>query len=205
MLEIQQLECTRGDHVLFSNLNFSLRDGEILHVRGSNGSGKTSLLRIVCGLLLPSAGQVRWAGENIRSLREEYTGDVTYLGHLNGIKGDLSGLENLQLGGKLDGLDVAEQEALGVLGKMGLRGREDLPTKVLSQGQKRRVALARLLLCKTKLWILDEPFVALDVKAVAYLQSVIQQHLERNGMVIFTTHQEVEINTGRAHHIDLDL
>jgi len=205
MLEIQQLECTRGDHILFSNLNFSLRDGEILHVRGSNGSGKTSLLRIICGLLMPSAGRICWDGGDIRKLREEFTGNVTYLGHLNGIKGDLSGLENLQLGGKLDGLDISEQAGLAALSKMGLRGREDLPTKVLSQGQKRRVALARLLLSKTRLWILDEPFVALDVKAVAHLQSVIQQHLEHNGMVVFTTHQEVEINTGRAHHIDLDL
>lgn len=205
MLEIQQLECTRGDHVLFSNLNFSLREGEILHVRGSNGSGKTSLLRMVCGLFLQSQGQVLWDGQNIRKLREEYTRQVTYLGHLNGIKGDLSALENLRLGGKLDGLQISENDALQALAKMGLRGREDLSTKVLSQGQKRRVALARLLLSKTKLWILDEPFVALDVKAVAHLQSVIQQHLERQGMVVFTTHQEVEINTGRAHHIDLDL
>lgn len=205
MLEIQQLECTRGDHVLFSGLNFSMREGEALHIRGSNGSGKTSLLRILCGLYLQSDGQVLWGGKDIRRLREEYSRHLCYLGHLNGIKGDLSALENLMLSARLDGQDPDEDQALDVLARMGLAGREDLPTRVLSQGQKRRVALARLLQSRASLWILDEPFVALDVKAVAQLQQVIVDHLQRNGMVVFTTHQEVEINTGQARHIDLDL
>lgn len=176
-----------------------------MHVRGSNGSGKTSLLRILCGLLEPSDGKVCWGGGDIRKLREDYTRHVTYLGHLNGIKGDLTGIENLTIDGRLHGQEIDDDLAMDVLGKMGLRGREDLPTKVLSQGQKRRVALSRLLLAKTKLWILDEPFVALDVKAVNLLLTFIRQHLESGGMVIFTTHQEVEIGTGAANHIDLDL
>lgn len=204
MLEIQQLECTRGDHVLFGGLSFSVQAGEALHIRGSNGSGKTSLMRIICGLFGQSDGQVLWEGKDIRKLREEYTRHVTYLGHLNGIKGDLSGLENLLIAAKLEGLEADEDVALDALKKMGLRGREDLPTRVLSQGQKRRVALARLLLSRSALWVLDEPFVALDVKAVGHLAGVIGDHLRRQGMVIYTTHQDVDIQGGVGRQVDLD-
>lgn len=204
MLEVRNLECVRGDHRLFKGLNFTLHAGELLHLRGSNGSGKTSLLRTLCGLMAPVDGQVLWQDKNIRSIRDEYFNNLIYLGHLGAIKGDLSACENLLLACHLAGLEADEDRILGALAKMGLAGREDLPTKVLSAGQKRRVALARLVAHDAKLWILDEPFNALDVAAVDLLKQLIADHVRSEGMVILTTHQEVEIDTGRIRHINLD-
>lgn len=204
MLEVRDLEVMRGDHRLFSNLGFSLQGGELLRLRGSNGSGKTSLLRTVCGLLEPSEGEVLWNGESIRSQRDEFNRSLTYLGHHNGIKAELTGFENLCLSNTLSGNDVSEDQIYDALGEIGLAGREDLPSHVLSQGQKRRVALARLLLSDADLWVLDEPFTALDVKAVEMLSQLIEQHLQKGRMVIFTTHQEVAIRAGESREIDLD-
>lgn len=205
MLEARNLECTRGDHVLFSNLSFSLEAGELVHLRGSNGSGKTSLLRILCGLFMPTEGEVTWEKQNINELREEYFKELSYFGHLNAIKDELSGIENLKIAGKLVGIEVSEDEIVDSLGKMGLQGREDLATKFLSQGQKRRVALARLLFSQTKLWILDEPFTALDVAAVDLLQGLISKHIEKGGLVILTTHQDVGITAeDKARQLNLD-
>lgn len=204
MLEVRDLEVMRGDHRLFSNLGFSLQGGELLRLRGSNGSGKTSLLRTVCGLLEPSEGEVLWNGESIRSQRDEFNRSLTYLGHHNGIKAELTGFENLRLSNSLNGNDVSEDQIYDALGEIGLGGREDLPTQVLSQGQKRRVALARLLLSEADLWVLDEPFTALDVGAVEMLSQLISRHLQKGRMVVFTTHQEVAIRAGEAREIDLD-
>ena len=204
MLEVRDLECVRGDHRLFRGLNFTLHAGELLHLRGSNGSGKTSLLRTLCGLMAPADGQVLWQGKNIRSVREEFFQQLIYLGHLGAIKGELTALENLRLACQLAGLPGEEDKLLNAIVKMGLAGREDLPTKVLSAGQKRRVALARLLAHKAKLWVLDEPFNALDVKAVELLKTLITDHVHADGMVILTTHQEIEIDTGKIRHINLD-
>ncbi len=190
-LQIDGLSCVRGDRVLFSGLDFGVDDGELLRVEGRNGSGKTTLLRALAGLLLPENGEIRWQGENIRRLREEYSRHLLYLGHLNGIKGDLTAVENLRIAAVLDGFELSERRAWEVLGEIGLRGHEDLPSKHLSQGQKRRVALARLLANAARLWILDEPFTALDVAAVELLQDVIRRHIEAGGMAIVTTHQEV--------------
>ncbi|WP_455198447.1 cytochrome c biogenesis heme-transporting ATPase CcmA [Kaarinaea lacus] len=204
MLEVRNLEVMRGDHRLFSNLGFSLQGGELLRLRGSNGSGKTSLLRTACGLLEPSEGEVLWKGENIRSQRDEFNRSLTYLGHHNGIKAELTGFENLRLSNSLCGNPVSDEQIYDALGEIGLAGREDLPTQVLSQGQKRRVALARLLLSEAELWVLDEPFTALDVKAVDMLSQLIERHLQKGRMVMFTTHQEVGIRAGEAREIDLD-
>ncbi|KPJ87876.1 MAG: heme ABC transporter ATP-binding protein [Gammaproteobacteria bacterium SG8_11] len=204
MLEVRDLACVRGDHRLFRGLNFTLHEGELLHLRGSNGSGKTSLLRTICGLMAPAEGQVLWQGKNTRSIREEFFNNLIYLGHLGAIKGELSAFENLRLAGQLAGLPIDEDSMLKAITKMGLAGREDLPTKVLSAGQKRRVALARLLAHNAKLWILDEPFNALDVAAVDLLKNMIADHVRVDGMVILTTHQEVEIDTGKIRHINLD-
>lgn len=191
VLEIDALCCVRGDRELFRDLSFAVRAGELLHIKGRNGSGKTTLLRALAGLLLPEAGEVRWDGRNIRSLREEYSRHLLYLGHLNGIKGDLTAVENLRIGCVLDGFELGEPRAWELLGEIGLRGHEDLPSKHLSQGQKRRVALARLLANRARVWVLDEPFTALDVAAVELLQDVIRRHLDGGGMAILTTHQEV--------------
>ncbi|MDJ0741658.1 MAG: cytochrome c biogenesis heme-transporting ATPase CcmA [Gammaproteobacteria bacterium] len=190
-LQIDRLACVRGDCELFRELSFAIGDGELLHLKGHNGSGKTTLLRALAGLLLPESGEIRWHGQNIRSLREEYSRHLLYLGHLNGIKGDLTAVENLRIGAVLDGFDLDDKRAWQVLGDIGLRGREDLPTKHLSQGQKRRVALARLLVNSARVWILDEPFTALDVAAVQLLQDVIHAHVDGGGIAIVTTHQEV--------------
>jgi heme exporter protein A len=203
MLEVRELECVRGDHRLFKGLNFTLQPGELLHLRGKNGAGKTSLLRTICGLTAPADGEVLWRGENIRSLRDEYNRGLTYLGHLNGIKGELSALENLQVSCSLAGEKISEKQILDALANIGLGGREDLPTKVLSQGQKRRVALARLLITRTKFWVLDEPFTALDVHAVEVLKNLIVNHIQNSGMAILTTHQHVEIDAGVLKEIDL--
>ena len=193
MLEISNLACSRGDHRLFSELSFSLDFGQIMQIQGANGSGKTSLLRTLCGFITPDEGDIIWRGENIRELDEEYYAEMMYLGHLNAIKDELSALENLRISAGLSGVELGEKEALEALGRMGLRGRELLPTKVLSQGQRRRVALARLLVSDAKLWVLDEPLTALDVGAVALIQKLIGEHLALQGMVIFTTHQPLEV------------
>ncbi|MCP4287236.1 MAG: cytochrome c biogenesis heme-transporting ATPase CcmA [Gammaproteobacteria bacterium] len=203
MLEVVELECVRGDRRLISGLNFSLQQGELLHLHGHNGSGKTTLMRTICGLIQQSGGEILWNGENSRKLAEEFTGELTYIGHKNGIKDDLNGVENLQLNCRLAGEPVERERAWDVLEKIGLRGHEDLPARVLSQGQKRRVTLARLLLSKAPLWILDEPFTALDMAAVEFLQSIISRHVEQGGMVILTTHQEVSLTRGQVRQLRL--
>jgi heme exporter protein A len=193
----------RGDRRLFAGIALSLDAGELLYVHGHNGSGKTTLLRTLCGLIRPEQGDIRWHGEDIRELREDFARDLLYLGHKNGIKGDLTALENLQVSSVLDGYPLSEQQAWDALGRIGLDGHEDLETKVLSQGQQRRVALARLLVNKAPLWILDEPFVALDRGAVALLQDVIRAHVAGGGMVVLTTHQEVPLTEGTAKQLKL--
>lgn len=202
MLEVRGLQCERGDHLLFTDLSFSLNERELLHVRGSNGSGKTTLLRTLCGLLEPQEGEILWRGVGTASLREEFFAEMTYLGHLPGIKEELTAVENLSFSSVLAGAEVELDSLWAVLGRVGLSGREDLPCKVLSQGQKRRVALARLLLSDKKLWVLDEPYMALDVSAVALIQSVIKEHVDSGGMVIMTTHQDVDGMAG-VRHLDL--
>lgn len=193
MLEIRNLACTRGDHLLFTDLNFTLHAGEILQVQGVNGSGKTTLLRTLCGLVTPTAGQIHWHGKNIHELDEEYHAEMIYLGHLNAIKDELNALENLHINAGLAGCQVDHEQILAALQRMGLRGRETLPVKALSQGQCRRVALARLLIGHFPLWILDEPLTALDVDAVELMQNLIGEHLANKGMVIYTTHQALEV------------
>ena len=193
MLEVSNLACNRGDHRLFSGLNFTLNPGQIMQVQGANGSGKTSLLRTLCGFIAPDEGDIVWRGEHIRDLDGDYYAELLYLGHLNAIKDELSALENLRVSAGFSGVEIGEKEAMAALRRMGLRGRELLPAKVLSQGQRRRVALARLLVSDARLWILDEPLSALDVGAVALVQELIAEHLARQGMVIFTTHQPLQV------------
>ena len=192
MLEAVNLECVRGQRRLFHGLSFALAGGAILWVLGPNGSGKTSLLRLLCGLLRPEAGAVRWKGEDVRASREGFHADLLYLGHDPAVKDDLSGLENLALGLAQAGIGVSPREAAEALREFGLAARQKLPARALSQGQRRRVALARLAVGAARpLWILDEPFTALDAQAIALVQSHMGRHLTRGGSVVFTSHQEV--------------
>jgi heme exporter protein A len=201
MLEAENLECVRGERRLFAGLGFRLEAGELLYLQGKNGAGKTSLLRMLIGLLPPEAGEIRWQGKRIGS--DEFRADLCYLGHLNAIKEELTPLENLLTASRLAGETLSEDEAIDALEQVGLAGREDLACKYLSQGQKRRVALARLVKEKRPLWILDEPFVALDVAAVAWLAGIISGHLQRGGLAVMTTHQLVDIPAGQVRELRL--
>ncbi len=203
MLKVVDLACRRGDRRLFSGVSFELESGTLLHVCGRNGSGKTTLLRALCGLLVPDAGEIRWQREDSRRLGEDYHADLLYCGHLNGIKGDLTGIENLRVATILDGSPVDEGRLWSALEQMGLAGCENLPAMALSQGQKRRVALARLLVSKAPLWILDEPFTALDADAVDLLLRLIAGHVSNGGIVVLTTHQEVPLTSGRVQRLHL--
>ena len=202
-LETRDLACERGGKTLFEGLNLSVFPGQSLHLQGDNGSGKTSLLRLLCGLALPLAGQVLWAGQPTTHEREGFLRDMLYLGHALALKEGLSALENLHFAAALSGQAWVPDAALQALHQMGLRGREHLPLQVLSQGQMRRVALARLGLSPARLWLLDEPFVALDTAACGVLQELMQNHVAHGGMVVFTSHQAVNLASGdnRSHRL----
>ena len=188
MLSVTQISCTRGDRRLFSGVGFQLTAGSCLHLQGDNGVGKTSLLRQVSGLSPVSSGQVTWCGQAIGD-SESFRTQRIYLGHDLALKDDLSALENLHSDAAIAGQTVPPQKALSALHRLGLKGREYLPVRALSQGQKRRAALARLLTRKATLWILDEPVVALDAPAQAAFGRLLQAHLDEGGMVLFTSHQ----------------
>ena len=189
MLAVTQLQCIRGERSLFENLSFKVASGQLLYVQGDNGSGKTTLLRALCGLSHANAGEISWHNQNIQSLAEDYTAQVLYIGHLAGIKDDLTAVENLQFAASLAGNDVSREQAIAALTQVNIARCADLPTRVLSQGQKRRVALARLWLQESALWILDEPFTALDAAAIETLSAHIETFVRTGGMVVFTSHQ----------------
>ena len=204
-LRADQLSCVRGERQLFSDIGFEINPGEALRVVGTNGSGKTSLLRMLCGLAQPAAGQVRWQGNDIRALREEYCRNLIFLGHASGVKDDLLAWENIVVAAGLSGKPVNHVAAGLALEQLGLGRAADLPTRALSQGQRKRVALARLPLgMATPLWILDEPFTALDQSAVNELCGTLNSHLAGGGMVIYTTHQEIELTARRLFRLDLN-
>jgi heme exporter protein A len=194
-LQVIALGCERGGRPLFATQSFSLQAGQAMHIEGDNGSGKTSLLRMVCGLSQPASGEVHWGGQSIAEVRAAFLRDLLYLGHSLGLKDELSALENLQTVSVLAGQPVSREQALQALQSQGLGAKAHLPLRVLSQGQKRRVALARLQVSKAKLWVLDEPFVALDREAVEALQQVLQAHLQQGGLLLFTSHQGVNLGT----------
>lgn len=198
MLSAHGLSCVRGERQLFSGLDFTLESGQWLHVRGENGSGKTSLLRLLSGLGVPAAGEIRWCGELIRQTGALYREKMLFLGHQGALKEDLSGLENLMFAAALDSAVLSDTQAIAALRRFGLGARAELPVRVLSAGQKRRVLLARLLTRNAQLWVLDEPFTALDVKAVDMLSDLIGEHLAAGGMAVLTSHQAMPIPGGQV-------
>ena len=198
MLTAHNLACVRGERRLFERLDLMLAPGEWLHVRGENGTGKTSLLRILAGLAQPAEGEIRWQDEPINRLQEDYRRHLLFLGHHGAVKEDLTALENLRLASALDGDELGDAAALVALYRFGLKGREELPVRFLSAGQKRRVLLARLVTKKARLWVLDEPFTALDTKAVDMLSALIGEHQAAGGMAVLTSHQSMPIPGGRV-------
>jgi heme exporter protein A len=198
MLSVTDLSCVRGERRLFSGLSFQLGPGQWLHVQGENGSGKTTLLRALVGLSHPAEGEIRWCDESIHALGEDYRREMLYLGHHGAVKEELTPLENLQLAAALDGRTLDDREAIATLHRFGLKGREELPVRFLSAGQKRRVLLARLVTRQARLWVLDEPFTALDVKAVAMLSALIEEHVTQGGMAILTSHQAMPMANGKV-------
>jgi heme exporter protein A len=179
----------RGERTLFSGLDLQLFVGQCLHIRGENGVGKTSLLRLLTGLASPDCGEVLWYGQPIKKQASEYHSKLLFLGHRDALKEDLSAIENLRMYAAIDGITLSEQDAFASLWRFGLKGREDLSVSCLSAGQKKRVLMARMLTRRAQVWILDEPFNALDTQAVHELQDLIVQHLEGNGLVLLTSHQ----------------
>ncbi|CAM3746733.1 cytochrome c biogenesis heme-transporting ATPase CcmA [Polaromonas hydrogenivorans] len=203
-LRTHGLACVRGGRDLFRAVDIDVSAGEALWVQGRNGSGKTSLLRLLCGLALPSAGAVHWLGRDVRDLREDFYRDLLYIGHAGGIKDDLTAAENLLLGARIAGQAVEDQQAQQALAQVGLAAVSRLPAARLSQGQRKRVALARLHLARRPpLLVLDEPFNALDQAAADGLQAALNQHLAQGGMVVYTTHQPLALQAARLHVLEL--
>lgn len=199
MLEANDLACLKGDRLLFRGLDLRVVPGEMLRVAGPNGVGKTSLLRILCGLALQEYGEVRWKGADTRRDRESFHRELLYLGHAPALNDLLTPLENLRFTCRASGDDVSEGACIEALGRIGLAEQIDLPARVLSQGQRRRVGLARLFLSSVRaLWVLDEPFTALDVRAVADLAAVLSAHCAAGGTVILTTHQDAPFDNPPA-------
>lgn len=195
------LECIRDDRTLFSQLNFTLRPGEVLLLEGRNGSGKTSLLRILCGIRLPDEGSINWNGTDIGRLGPDYHQHMAYVGHRDGNKLDLTPFENLAMARALGKANDMPLEA--ALEKVDLQGFEDVPTRNLSAGQQRRLALARLLVTDTVLWILDEPFTSLDVDGIRIVESLLDRHTAQGGMLAVTSHHTVNLDHSRVLRINL--
>ncbi len=186
--------CERDSRMLFNNLDFQVVEGEILRIEGSNGTGKTTLLRIICGLFHGYEGDIRWQGAPTSDDFEGFVDELLYIGHAGGVKNSLNPEENLFWLASLQDQQITREEIWGALSRVGLQGYEDVLCGSLSAGQKKRVNLARLFLVEARLWLLDEPFSSIDVEGVKNLELQIEQHLDGGGMVVLTSHQTLNIN-----------
>jgi heme exporter protein A len=207
VLSAHGLECVRNNQVLFSKLSFSVAPGEILHVVGANGSGKSSLLLVLTGMLLPQEGQVQWRQTPIES-SSDYAAQLAYIGHRIGIKPNLTVLENLHLATALNnnqhqpGRQLTWEKALQ---RFNIAGLQHTLCEKLSAGQRQRVALSRLLMADAMLWILDEPFTAIDQSGVAQLQQLLYEHSARGGLVVLTSHQSLRLEGISIKRLELSI
>lgn len=188
VLTAMDLACQKAQRTLFEGVSFSVPAGSWLHIEGGNGCGKTSLLRILCGLSPAARGQVRWPSSSL--LRPDRS-VLHYIGHALGLKPDLTACENLCADAQVSGLVLSREQALQALAAQGLQSRAHLPVRVLSQGQRQGVALARLRTSPARLWVLDEPLVGLDVQATATARALLQSHVDAGGSVVMTSHHDV--------------
>ncbi|GGP70726.1 cytochrome c biogenesis heme-transporting ATPase CcmA [Shewanella saliphila] len=203
LLSANELTCIREERILFDELSFNINAGDIVQIEGPNGAGKTSLLRIIAGLSRPYAGEVEYLGENITRCRDEFNNDLLYFGHLAGVKSELTAEENLNFNLRISGYDDFDTTEL--LAKVNLTGFEEALAGHLSAGQHRRTALARLQHTNCKIWILDEPFTAIDKKGVEELEHLFIAHAKSGGCVILTTHQDMGIiNNDILRKVTLD-
>lgn len=203
MLEVSNLTAIRDERVLFESLSFQLQSGDLVQVEGRNGTGKTTLLRIIAGLGDRDEGSISWNGESVESNRDAYHQDLLFLGHQTGVKRELSAYENLHFYQSIHNSTTTKEDIYYALTQVGLAGREDVPAGQLSAGQHRRVALARLWLSKQPIWILDEPLTAIDKQGVKVLESLFMKHAENGGIVLLTTHQDMFADSPKLKKIKL--
>ena len=200
LLSVENLAFDRDDSCLFSGVNFSVAGGDLLQIEGANGSGKTTLLRLLTGSLQPSAGDIFYLGQSLSKCRYGYLSDMLYIGHQPAVKLNLSAEENLRwmVASSAQSNSLSVKDALT---QVGLAGYTDMPCYALSAGQHRRVALARLLISEARLWYLDEPFTSIDKQGVIFLQSCLQQHVAKGGVVILSTHQDLALTGLRKYKL----
>ena len=199
-LSVKNLACWRNEQVLFSDLSLSLSPKNILFLEGENGSGKTSLLRILCGFRLPDEGEINWENQSAASM-PEYFQNISYVGHKNGIKDELTVEENLNL---MRSMATAEEiKTEDVLKQIGLFKKADVLSRQLSAGQKRKLALARLMMTNNSFWVLDEPFTSLDTASVQFFESLIKKHISRGGLLILTSHHDIDLSGLSVNHFNL--
>jgi heme exporter protein A len=200
-LRAEGLACSRGDRALFAGLSFCLESRGVLMVRGRNGSGKTSLLRVLCGMRAPDEGRVTWADTCITRLGARYNRELAYVGHTDGIKRELTVYENLRMARSLG--RAGDRPLDDALRQVGLDRLDDMPAAGLSAGQRRRLALARLLVTRAQLWLLDEPFASLDSDGVEIFAQMVQAHTSAGGMVVMTAHHEIDLGAADVQRIEL--
>jgi len=203
LFEARAINAWRGDRHILRDVSFTVRSGEFLKITGPNGVGKTTLLRVICGLLPAETGEIEWNGKPVLGVADEFHADLAYLGHLNSLKADLTARENLKfLSGLRQRLSEADVDA--ALDRVGILSRGDLPARSLSAGQKRRLALARQLLAGASLWILDEPVTNLDMAGVALVEELIEQHVAAGGLAIAAAHQRLLDDSPVLHRLELE-